>query len=110
MQADHNTETSLLCRAWQAVSSPVLECQCDAHWGELDWKINDSGRSQKDLAGNERALHSVTHTEQRANNSHQERLFFSSGLNRIVNRAADGPFLKKLNCDLKVQRNILYSS
>lgn len=33
----------------QAVSS-LLECRSDAHWEELDWKINDSGKSQKDVA------------------------------------------------------------
>lgn len=37
----------------QAVSSPLLECQCDAHWEELDWKISDSNRSQKDVAASE---------------------------------------------------------
>lgn len=49
----------------QAVSSPLLECQRNVHWEELDWKINDSSRTQKDLAASEVALHSITRTAQR---------------------------------------------
>lgn len=30
----------------QAASSPPLECQCGAHWEELDWKINDPSGSK----------------------------------------------------------------
>lgn len=79
MEAYHNNETSLVgseCGG-QAVSSPLLECQCDAHWEELDWKINDSSRSQKDLAVSDLALHSIAHTVQRAQNRREPGEIFS---------------------------------
>lgn len=81
----------------QAVSSPLLECQCDAHWGELDWKISDSGRSQKDLAASELALHSVTHTVQRAQNRREPGGIFVTGME---NRYVDRLFLKRLDGDV----------
>lgn len=34
---------------------PLLECQCDAHWKELDWKIVDCNKTQKELAASEHA-------------------------------------------------------
>lgn len=75
MQAYHNNESSRVGSGYggQAVSSPLLECQCSAHWEELDWKINDSSRSQKDLAASELALPSITHTVQRAQNRREPR-------------------------------------
>lgn len=87
MSAYHNNETSLVWSGYggQAVSSPLLECQCDAHWGELDWKISDSGRSQKDLAAGELALRSITHTVQRAQNRREPgEIFFTGMENRYV--------------------------
>lgn len=91
----YRNETSLVGSGYggQAVSSPLLECQYDAHWEELDWKINDS-RSQKDLSVRELALHSVAHTVQRAHNLREPgEIFFS--LER-KNGSADRRFLKRL--------------
>lgn len=71
----------------QAVSSPLLECQRNVHWEELDWKINDSSRTQKDLAASEVALHSITRTAQRGTEPPRTRRDFPPGSTGMENRS-----------------------